>query len=65
MFVLERERRSTKAEELLSRVEDLFSELRLEYIEMSRLVDDFEERVEELEADMAYLEEILEKRGGR
>ena len=59
------ERRSTKAEELLSQIEDLFSEFRLEYLEMSRLVDDAEERIGELEADRVYLEEMLEERGGR
>ncbi len=65
MFGMERERRSTKAEELLSQIEDLFSEFRLEYLEMSRLVDDAEERIGELEADRVYLEEMLEERGGR
>ena len=65
MFGMERELRSTKAEELLSQIEDLFSEFRLEYLEMSRLVDDAEERIGELEADRVYLEEMLEERGGR
>ncbi len=46
-------------------IEDLFSEFRLEYLEMSRLVDDAEERIGELEADRVYLEEMLEERGGR
>lgn len=64
MFELERELRSTKAEELLSQIEDLFVEFRLEYLDMSRLVDDAEERIEELEADKVYLEEMLEGRGG-
>ena len=65
MFEIERELRSTKAEELLSQIEDLFSEFRLEYLEMSRLVDNAEERIEELEADKVYLEEMLEEQGGR
>ena len=45
MFGMERELRSTKAEELLSQIEDLFSEFRLEYLEMSRLVDNAEESI--------------------
>lgn len=65
MFEIERELRSTKAEELLSQIEDLFSEFRLEYLEMSRLVDDAGERIEELEADKVYLEEMLEERRSR
>ena len=65
MFGMERELRSTKAEELLSQIEDLFSEFRFEYLEMSRLVDNAEERIEELEADKVYLEEMLEEQGGR
>ena len=65
MFEIERELRSTKAEELLSQIEALFSEFRFEYLEMSRLVDNAEERIEELEADKVYLEEMLEEQGGR
>ena len=65
MFEMERKQRRTKAEELLSQIEDLFSEFRLEYLEMSRLVDDAEERIVELEADKVYLEEMLEEQGGR
>ena len=65
MFEMERKQRRTKAEELLSQIEDLFSEFRLEYLEMSRHVDDAEERIVELEADKVYLEEMLEEQGGR
>lgn len=65
MFGMGRELRSAKAEELLSQIEDLFSEFRLEYLEMSRLVDDSGERIEELEADKVFLEEMLEERRSR
>ena len=64
MFGMERELRSTKAEELLSQIEELFSEFRFEYLEMSRCLDDAEGRIEELETDRVYLEEMLEERGG-
>ena len=64
MFRMERERRSTKAEEILSQIKDLFSEFQMEYLEMCRLVDDAEERIKGLEADRVYLEEMLEERGG-
>ena len=64
MFGFEREQRTAKAEELLSQIEELFTEFRLDYLEMSRIVDEAEERIEELESDRVYLEEILEERGG-
>lgn len=65
MFEMEREQRRTKAEELISQIEDLFSEFRLEYLEMARILDDAEGRIVELEADKVYLEEMLEEQGGR
>ena len=65
MFEMEREQRRTKAEELISQIEDLFSEFRLEYLETARILDDAEGRIVELEADKVYLEEMLEEQGGR
>ena len=45
--------------ELLEHMEELFTDLRLEYLDMARRYDEAMERVEELEADKIYLEDVL------
>lgn len=53
----------TKAEEIkemLDQIEGIFSDLRWEYLDMSRRVDEATERISELEAENLRLEDVLD-----
>ena len=50
--------------EMLEQMEDIYFDLRLEYLGMAREYDEAMERVEKLEAEKIYLEDILAGRGG-
>lgn len=53
------EKKADSVMELLEHMEELFTDLRLEYLDMARRYDEAMERVEELEADKIYLEDVL------
>jgi hypothetical protein len=53
------EKKADSVMELLEHMEELFTDLRLEYLDMAKRYDEAMERVEELEADKIYLEDVL------
>ena len=53
------EKKADSVMELLEHMEELFTDLRLEYLDMARRYDEAMERLEELEADKIYLEDVL------
>ena len=59
--VFDEERRIVQTEEMLNQMEDIYTDLKLEYLEMARSYDEAMSRIEELEADKIYLEELLEE----
>ena len=61
MFGFDEERRIIRTEEMLGQMEDLYTDLKLEYMEMARSFDEAMSRIAELEADKIYLEELLEE----
>jgi len=59
MLGLETQKRADLIHELLEQMEVVYSELRLEYLDMAKKYDEAMERIEELEADKIYLEDVL------
>ena len=59
MFNLEDEKKMVAIREMIKQIEELFTDLRFEYLDMARKYDDAMERVTELEADKIYLEDVL------
>jgi len=59
MFGLETEKRADLIHEMLEQMEAVYSDLRLEYLDMAKKYDEAMERIEELEADKIYLEDVL------
>ncbi len=59
MFGLETQKRADLIYELLEQMEMVYSELRLEYLDMAKKYDEAIERIDELEADKIYLEDVL------
>lgn len=53
------EKKADSVMELLEHMEELFTDLRLEYLDMAKRYDEAMERVEELEADKIYQEDVL------
>ena len=53
------EKKADSVMELLEHMEELFTDLRLEYMDMAKKYDEAMERIEELEADKIYLEDVL------
>ena len=47
--------------EMLEQIEDIYTDLRMECLEMTRSFDELMNRISELEADKIYLEELLEE----
>ncbi|HCI73945.1 MAG TPA: hypothetical protein DHV42_05325 [Lachnospiraceae bacterium] len=64
MFGLETQKKTDLIHEMLEQMEDIYFDLRLEYLGMAREYDVAMERVEKLEAEKIYLEDILAGRGG-
>lgn len=62
MFGIEEEKKADSILEMLERMEELFSDLRLEYLEMARKYDEAMVKVEDLEADKLYLEAVIAER---
>ena len=58
-------RKTAHVIELLEQMEELFTELRLEYLKITRSFDDAVERIEELESDRIYYEDLLEEYVGK
>ena len=59
MFGLETEKRADLIHEMLEQMEAIYSDLRLEYLDMAKKYDEAMERIEALEADKIYLEDVL------
>lgn len=59
MLGLETQKRADLIRELLELMEVVYSELRLEYLDMAKKYDEAVERIEKLEADKIYLEDVL------
>ena len=61
MIGLEEDLKAGRINEMLDQIESIYTDLRLEYIEMAKSYDDAVVRIEELEADKLYLEDLLEE----
>ena len=61
MCCLEDAHRGSRVKEMLEQIEDIYTDLRMEYLEMSKSFDELMDRISELEADKVYLEELLEE----
>ena len=59
MLGLETQKRVDMIHEMLEQMEEIYSDLRLEYLDMAKKYDEAMERIEELEADKIYLEDVL------
>lgn len=59
MFGLGTEKRADMIHEMLEQMEEIYSDLRLEYLDMAKKYDEAMERIEELEADKIYLQDVL------
>ena len=61
MFWSEDSDRSVHVKEILEQIEDMYTDLRMEYFEMAKSYDGLMDRISELESDKVYLEELLEE----
>lgn len=59
MFGMETQKRADLIHEMLEQMETIYAELRLEYMDMAKKYDEAMVRIEELEADKIYLEDVL------
>ena len=59
MFGMETQKRADLIHEMLEQMEAIYAELRLEYMDMAKRYDEAMVRIEELEADKIYLEDVL------
>ena len=59
MFGLETEKRADLIHEMLEQMEAVYSDLRLEYLDMAKKYDEAMQRIEELEVYKIYLEDVL------
>ena len=59
MFGMETQKRADLIHEMLEQMETIYAELRLEYMDMAKKYDEAMERIEELEADKIYLEDVF------
>ena len=59
MFGMETQKRADLIHETLEQMEAIYAELRLEYMDMAKKYDEAMVRIEELEADKIYLEDVL------
>ena len=60
----EEEHRAIHVQEMLEQIEEIYTDLRLEYLEMAKSYDEAIVRITELEADRIYYEELLEEATG-
>lgn len=61
MIGLQEDLKAARINEMLEQMESIYTDLRLEYTEMAKSYDDAVVRIEELEADKLYLEDLLEE----
>ena len=61
MFGFEDKSRVVYFKKLLEKMEDICTELRVEYLDMAQSFDGMQEMIEELESDNAYLEGLVEE----
>lgn len=61
MFCIEEKTKVDYVKEMLEQMEDVYTNLRLEYLEMAGLYDDALETIRKRETDIIYLEELLEE----
>ena len=54
MFCFETQKNEEEIREIFERIDELISDLRLEYLDLARKYDEAMERVEDLEADRLY-----------
>ena len=59
MIGFETQKRADLIHEMLEQMETIYSELRLEYLDMAKRYDEAMERIEELESNKIYLEDVL------
>ena len=59
MFRLETQKKTEMVHEMLEHMEDIYSDLRLEYMDMAKMYDEAIERIEGLEAGKIYLEDLI------
>ncbi len=59
MLSLETQKKKDMIHEMLEQLEEIFSDLRLEYMDMAKKYDEAMGWIEELEADKIYLEDVL------
>ncbi len=59
MFGSGTEKRVDLIHEMLEQMEEIYSDLRLEYLDMAKKYDEAMQRIEELEVDKIYLEDVL------
>ena len=59
MFGMETQKRADLIHEMLEQMETIYAELRLEYMDMAKKYDEAMVRIEELEVDKIYLEDLL------
>ncbi len=52
MFSFETQKKETEIREIFERIDDLISDLRLEYMDLARRYDETREQLEDLEADL-------------
>ena len=61
MDLIEVENHITRVNEMLEQMEEIYTDLRLEYLKMAKSYDEAIERIAELEADRVYYIELLEE----
>lgn len=59
MIGFEEQKKTDVIREMLEQMEEIYTNLRLEYLDMARRYDEAMERVDELETDKIYLEDLL------
>ena len=59
MFSSGTEKRVDLIHEMLEQMGEIYSDLRLEYLDMAKKYDETMQRIEELEVDKIYLEDVL------
>ena len=64
MNLIEVENHITRVNEMLEQMEEIYTDLRLEYLKMAKSYDEAIERIAELEADRVYYIELLEEATG-
>ena len=64
MYGVGTQKKTEMIHEMLEHMEDMYSDLRLEYMDMAKMYDEAIERIEDLEADKIYLEDLIAGREG-